>query len=150
VDLVTAGQAFHWFDAARALPEFDRILRPNGWLALVWNVRLKSGTRFLEGYERLLTRHAINYARVDHAAFGARRLRELLGPSIERAAFHARQDFELEGLRRRAASSSYVPQPGHPSHAAFFDELERLFHENAAEGRIAFLYETELTARRRK
>ena len=38
-DAVTAAQAFHWFDAERALPELRRVLRPRGGVALIWNVR---------------------------------------------------------------------------------------------------------------
>jgi ubiquinone/menaquinone biosynthesis C-methylase UbiE len=38
-DAVTVGQAFHWFDGDRALAEIDRVLRPAGRLALIWNVR---------------------------------------------------------------------------------------------------------------
>ena len=37
VDAVTAGQAYHWFDPDRALPELHRVLRPGGGLGLVWN-----------------------------------------------------------------------------------------------------------------
>lgn len=39
VDAVTVGQAFHWFDAERALHEIHRVLRPAGGLALIWNAR---------------------------------------------------------------------------------------------------------------
>lgn len=39
VDVVLAGQSFHWFDLDRALPEIARVLRPGGRLALAWNVR---------------------------------------------------------------------------------------------------------------
>jgi SAM-dependent methyltransferase len=38
-DVVVVAQAFHWFDGPRALAECHRILRPDGWLALVWNER---------------------------------------------------------------------------------------------------------------
>jgi SAM-dependent methyltransferase len=38
-DVVVAGQALHWFDLDRALPEIARVLRPRGRLSLVWNQR---------------------------------------------------------------------------------------------------------------
>ncbi|MEM9906031.1 MAG: class I SAM-dependent methyltransferase, partial [Cyanobacteria bacterium P01_D01_bin.44] len=42
VDWVVAGQAFHWFDRPAARAEFERILKPGGRVALVWNDRLES------------------------------------------------------------------------------------------------------------
>src|SRR5580704_8341752 len=40
VDFVTAGQAFHWFEPTAARAEFQRILKPAGWVVLIWNERL--------------------------------------------------------------------------------------------------------------
>jgi SAM-dependent methyltransferase len=39
VDVVTVGQAFHWFRHDEALPELHRVLRPQGGISLVWNSR---------------------------------------------------------------------------------------------------------------
>jgi SAM-dependent methyltransferase len=36
VDAVFVGEAFHWFDAPRAIAEIARVLRPRGGLALIW------------------------------------------------------------------------------------------------------------------
>ena len=38
-DLVTCAQAWHWVDEELAAPEVARVLRPDGWLAIVWNTR---------------------------------------------------------------------------------------------------------------
>ena len=34
---MVAAQSWHWFDSPRALTEVERLLRPGGALALVWN-----------------------------------------------------------------------------------------------------------------
>lgn len=43
VDAVTVAQGFHWFETARALDEIARVLRPRGWLALLWHEPPRSG-----------------------------------------------------------------------------------------------------------
>jgi len=42
LDAVVVAQAFHWFDADRALAELSRVIRVGGRLGLVWNVRDRS------------------------------------------------------------------------------------------------------------
>ena len=66
VDLVVAAQAFHWFDLPLTRVEFQRILKPGGYVALVWNSRKLSGTPFLQGYGQLLLEHGIDYQQVRH------------------------------------------------------------------------------------
>ncbi len=39
VDAVLVAQAFHWFDARAALAELGRVVRPGGYLSLIWNAR---------------------------------------------------------------------------------------------------------------
>jgi ubiquinone/menaquinone biosynthesis C-methylase UbiE len=39
LDAVTVAQAFHWFDADRAFTELARVLRPDGRVGIIWNIR---------------------------------------------------------------------------------------------------------------
>jgi SAM-dependent methyltransferase len=57
VDLVTAAQAFHWFDPQPAVAEMARIVRPGGGVALFWNVRDDDASPFLAAYSELLERY---------------------------------------------------------------------------------------------
>ena len=57
VDLATAAQAFHWFDASAAVAEMARIVRPGGGVALFWNVRDDDASPFLAAYSELLERY---------------------------------------------------------------------------------------------
>jgi ubiquinone/menaquinone biosynthesis C-methylase UbiE len=43
VHFVSVGRAWHWFDRERAVKEFRRILRPNGWVVLASNRRRQVG-----------------------------------------------------------------------------------------------------------
>ncbi len=42
VDAVVVAQAFHWFDADRAVAELSRVVRVGGQFALIWNARDRS------------------------------------------------------------------------------------------------------------
>jgi len=37
-DLVTVAQAFHWFSHIEAVKEMHRVLKPGGYLCLIWNI----------------------------------------------------------------------------------------------------------------
>ncbi|HZS04687.1 MAG TPA: class I SAM-dependent methyltransferase [Blastocatellia bacterium] len=145
VDLVTAGQAFHWFDRAKARVEFARILKPDGWVALVWNERLVSVTPFLADYEEWLMRYATDYAQVDHRQIDESMLAEFFGSrSFRLKTFPNRQVFDLDGVKGRALSSSYVPEAGHPHFDEMLSALEQIFQKHATEGRVSFEYETRM------
>lgn len=38
VDVVTFGQSWHWVDVPSASAELERILRPNGWVSMLWSM----------------------------------------------------------------------------------------------------------------
>lgn len=143
VDLVTAGQAYHWFDPEPTRREFARILRPGGWVALIWNDRRSGGTRFLEAYEQLLLTHGTDYASVNHRRINAAELQSFFGPApLQGATFSYCQTFDLDGLRSRLVSSSYTPALGQPGHAEMLDALAAIYAEHEVAGQVQLDYDT--------
>jgi len=144
VDFVTAAQAAHWFDRARARQEFVRILRPGGWLILLWNERRTDSTPFLSEYEQMLLTYSTDYQDVRHERTTSA-VNEFFDPApFQEQTFDMRQEFDYAGLEGRLLSSSYAPGPEHPRHAEMLDELRRVFEAHAVKGRVAFEYKTRL------
>jgi SAM-dependent methyltransferase len=145
VDFVVAGQAFHWFDAQRARAEFARILKPNGWVAIVWNNREKDASPFLRDYESLLRTYGTDYEQVVQKYPENDPLEKFFGKGVARGrSFPNRQEFDFSGLRGRLLSSSYAPPDGHPNHEPMLAELLRIFEQHACEGHVVFEYTTKL------
>src|ERR1041385_4567934 len=116
VDMVTAAQAAHWFDFAKARAEFVRILKPGGWVVLVWNEREVDSTPFLRDYEKLLLNFGTDYEKVRHERT-TENIEQFFAPSKFRwAVMPNHQLFDFAGLKGRLMSSSYTPAVGQAKH----------------------------------
>jgi SAM-dependent methyltransferase len=124
VDLVTVGQAFHWFDLERALPELARVLRPGGVLALLYNSRDDS-----VAWVRALSDLVGDPERADHVST----TRELdpyeLDPLFEfdgvlETPFE--QELDTATLVDLIASRSYVITRSPPERAALLEQVAEL------------------------
>ncbi len=146
VDLITAGQAFHWFEPEATRAEFDRILRSPGWVALIWNDR-KIGSPFLSDYEALLRTHTTEYAQVNHKNIVKEedQIEAFFAPvSVQTARFPYGQDLDFESLKGRVLSSSYSPEETDPNVGEFIEELRRIFERHQDGGQVVFEYETQV------
>ncbi|HEV2470462.1 MAG TPA: class I SAM-dependent methyltransferase [Candidatus Sulfotelmatobacter sp.] len=144
VDFVTAAQAAHWFDRARTRKEFVRILKPGGWLVLIWNERETDTTTFLRDYEQLLLDYGTDYQDVRHERT-TDAVNEFFDPlPYQERTFAMRQEFDYAGLEGRLLSSSYAPGPGHPKHEPMLGELKRIFEKHASDGRVSVGYKTRV------
>ena len=144
VDFVTAAQAAHWFDRERARREFSRILKPRGWLVLLWNEREVDTTAFLRDYEQLLLTFGTDYEDVRHERT-TDAVNEFYDPApYQQRVFPIGQEFDYAGVEGRLLSSSYAPGPGHPKHEPMLRELRRIFEEHAHAGRVSFAYKTRV------
>jgi SAM-dependent methyltransferase len=144
VDFVTAAQAAHWFDRERSRREFLRILKPGGWLVLLWNERVTESTPFLRDYEQLLLKYGTDYADVRHERT-TDEVNQFFDPApFQARVFDMRQEFDYTGIEGRLLSSSYAPGAEHPNYTPMLRELRRIFDAHAVAGRAAFDYKTRL------
>lgn len=143
-DLVTAAQAFHWFDVAKVKLEWKRILKPSGKVALIWNDRKDSATPFLRDYENLLQSYGTDYKEVKHRNTEETGALERFFSSYEIFQCENEQIFDFEGLKGRLLSSSYAPAPGHSQHEPMMKALRKIFDSHHDEGWVRFEYETKM------
>lgn len=145
MDFVTAGQAFHWFDTAKARSEFLRILKPGGWVVVLWNERRIAESRFGREYEDLLIRFGTDYSRVKEAYPEAPVMRSFFGVNkFDSRKLPNFQDFAFDGLAGRLRSSSYAPAEGHVNYTPMMDGLITLFSNNQVQGRVRMNYTTHV------
>lgn len=144
VDYIVAAQAFHWFDQAKARQEFVRILRPHGWIVLMWNSRRTESTDFLKAYEALLQAYGTDYQEIRHSNNREEDLRSFFSGSVEVESLYNEQLFDFEGLKGRLLSSSYAPNPEHPQHKPMIQALKAVFEQYEEQGQVRFEYDTKV------
>jgi SAM-dependent methyltransferase len=147
VDIITAAQAAHWFDREKARREFVRILKPDGWLVLLWNDRRLDSTEFLRQYEQLLRTYGTDYEDVRQQGM-ALAIDGFFGQAHQTRAFEYKQTFDYAGLEGRLLSSSYVPQKDSPKYNPMLGELRRIFDDHQVGGKVSFDYDTRVYYRR--
>ncbi|MBA2548443.1 MAG: methyltransferase domain-containing protein [Burkholderiaceae bacterium] len=144
-DLVIAGQAFHWFDVARAAHEARRIARPGGAAALIWNDRQSTGSAFLAGYEALLRAHGADYAKLIHRHVDEKAIAQFFAPAVPKVAtFDNPRELERDDLLALAASASYLPTPQEAQYPAMLQALNELFDGHARQGKVQMMYRTRM------
>lgn len=143
IDLVTCFQSFHWFNPVLTLPEFRRILKPGGRLAVVWNLRDRTDELTL-CYTKIVKTASNNHP----AERRERAIEYLLASSdfinIQSRDFVNKQDLDLQGLIGRAQSSSYIPNSG-PQLQQLILDLTELYEAHCGDrGFVSLVYKTRI------
>jgi SAM-dependent methyltransferase len=148
-DVVLAAQAFHWFKPGPTLAEFQRILKPDGWVALLGNERDESDP-FTAAYGAVI-RTCPDAAKVELPR--ARACDPLLVSDLfrdaERLTFVNEQRLDEEGLLGRTMSASYVVREGEAGRA-FTQAVRDVFARFQQGGEVVVRYETALYIARRR
>ena len=139
IDLIIAGQAFHWFDVEQAKREFKRIIKPNGNVALIWNNRGKAGSEFNGSYENFILKYGIDYKEVRKNEKNVD-----LFFNYQKETFYNFQELDFTSFKGRVLSSSYIPLIDNPIFPKMILELEDLFNNHQRNGIIRIEYDTEI------
>jgi len=170
VDLILAGQAFHWFDVPKTRAECLCILKKCGHsgVALVWNDRRgvqdapqrlaaaeedinqvdydRLDSPVTSAYELLLVKRGTDYKNVDHhRTVDKKSLDAFFGPrGFKVKSFENPYQLTYGQLKGRLLSSSYTPQEGEKGHDEMLRELQELFDKFQKDGKVDFIYDTRV------
>ena len=131
--------AVHWFDVEQAKKEFKRILKPAGYVVLIWNNRGKAGSEFNRSYDDFMLKYGIDYKEVRKNEKNVDRFY-----IYQKESFYNFQDLDFNSFKGRVLSASYIPLPDNPIFPKMIIELEELFHKYQRNGIIRIEYDTEV------
>ena len=137
VDLIVVGRAMHWFDWPRAHREFQRILRPDGWVLVATNGHRDSGTAVSNRLSEILRKWRTDSAEADTRQDFNDRLREFLDTSNwQRTTLHHSMTVDFATLLGYAESLSAIPRPGERGYEGMVAELRAVFEEYQRDGML--------------
>ena len=143
-DAVVVAQAFHWFANPDAVREIARIHKPDGVLALVWNVR-DSSDPFMEKLYAVLAPH--RQASPGHDNTPWQKLFEAEDSPLELTSekrFSWAESITLGHLKGRVLSTSYIALLDKRAQSAVIRQLETLVGSTADEAPVLMKHHTEV------
>ena len=136
IDIITAAQAFHWFDLETIKQEFERILKPSGSVVLIWNI-MRIDTAFMQAYKTFRKQYEEDIVRplrgdiaAINAYFAPLTCTEIIIPHSTFLTYD-----ELQGL---LLSSSLVNNSGDE----MLNGLRELFDTYAVDDKVEMRYNT--------
>jgi ubiquinone/menaquinone biosynthesis C-methylase UbiE len=144
IDLITCAQAFHWFDPVKTRVEFNRILKPGGKVALIWN-DVDQESDMGKAYENFKAKYSDEtFQKIRKIESSLEKtMPEFFGKVFESKVFPNYQDLDEKGLLGRYFSSSYAPKDDLRKESATAALREIYFHFQS-NGLVRLPYKTEL------
>jgi SAM-dependent methyltransferase len=128
VDTVLVAQAFHWFDAPRAVVEIHRILRPGGGLGVIWNSWDES-IGWVARLQERVHRHVGDTPQQRSSPWRAELEASGLFTSSTEQVIPNLVRGELDALLARVSSVSYVASLEPTQRAALLADVQRIVAE---------------------
>jgi ubiquinone/menaquinone biosynthesis C-methylase UbiE len=137
IDMVTAGRAMHWFDLQGAMKEFRRVLKPEGWVAIVAFGRTEQGHKENVAIEQVLRRFSED-GKDTHAGYTVyQNLREYIPRNFYHQQITSTILLSWEKLHGLVMSFSASPRREDTRYPAFEQELRSVFELYECDGEIS-------------
>ena len=146
VDLVTAAQAFHWFDAEKFKQEAARILRSGGKTAIIWNTSLDCDFTMARNLvcRKYCPGFTSGYAGKRSPADGDLFLQKEFFCRVEVVTFRNDFPMDLEIFEGNMRSRSYALMAGDEHYPEFIESLRSVFHRYMKNGIVVEPQETQI------
>lgn len=137
VDMIVVGRALHWFNVEAAFREFRRILKPQGWIAILACGRAEDGREENLAFREFLQATTGRDFFRDPLLDVYRRLDTLFaGGPVLHAERHGEMQLDWDALRGLTLSLSHAPLPDSESFSQFESELRSFFDRFKQSGRV--------------
>ena len=134
IDFVTTAQAFHWFDVQKFRTECNRILKENGKVALIWNVRDASDKLNQELYQ-IYSQYCPRFKGFSGGIVkDDPRIKEFFGGYYDYLSFDNPLFFDKEKFIARSLSGSYSLKEGDAEYTEYMDAILDTFDRYAIDG----------------
>ena len=138
VDYITVAQAFHWFDRERFKKECQRILKPEGKVILVWNVRDNKNELVIENYE-VNQKYCPNFKGFSDGMYGKNNeddFSDFFNGKYETKVFLNNLVWDMDGFIGRNLSSSYALKGKDEQYNNYVNELKKIYEKYSSNGQL--------------
>lgn len=144
ISLITAAQSFHYFDLDKTKKEFKRILKKDGFVALLWNFRLRT-SEFIKEYENTIYNM---HSKKIKPTYAQNNMSDMLFKDFfaNHCMFNIpnSQEFTFDELWERTLSNNNMPKEGEIRYLELYDSIKDLFDRYSKDGKVLFKYRTQI------
>lgn len=143
IDVITIAQAFHWFDKQLCKVEFQRILKEDGYVIILWN-DMQTDTKFAKEYIDTVYKYKIKTTAAISNFDPDKEKYDFFGQDYIKIYYDNFQSVSEKGLLGNALSLSYTPSKLDSNYEEFVHELHNLFLKHQKNEQVTFHYKTEV------
>ena len=145
LELITVAQAIHWFNPEKTKIEFNRILKDNGIIFIIFNRRSKERSDFIIDYDNINKKYNKDFKYTNNnPSNGNLIINYLLDDKIHYHSIDNKISEGFESFKGGFLSASFIPDETSENYTEMINELKDIFDKHKNNDKITFEYSTEI------